>query len=234
MKKLDNIIIILLSSTIILWSIGYLISGLQSPLLAVYDWLLNIALLIGYPGTFIMSLLGNATIIFPFPYLVVPFALGGLTDGASSYLFDPWIVGFLSGLGATLGEMTGYYVGYIGGMTVEEKTRNGYREYIEQHPERTPFVIWFLAVTPIPDDPVIIPLGIARYSWWRVFLPCFLGKSMFLIGVSWAGRLGLEWVNALLVSSNPFQSGLVELLSVVFVILVIYAILRKDWSVQSS
>ena len=143
-------------------------------------------------------------------------------------------MGIISGFGATLGEMTGYLVGYFGGKPVDDQKKNGFREYIEQHPERTPFTIWALAVTPIPDDPVIVPLGMAKYPWWKVFIPCLIGKSMFLVGVSWAGRFGLEWVSTLLISGSALQSGLVELISVILVIIMIYLILRKDWIAHSS
>ena len=80
MKKLDKILIISISSAVILWSVGFFVSGLQSPLLSLYEWILELSVVIGYPGSFVMSFLGNATIVFPYPYLVVPFVLGGLTD----------------------------------------------------------------------------------------------------------------------------------------------------------
>ncbi len=56
----------------------------------------------GYLGVFIISVLGNATLIFPAPsFTVVAF-------GA---VLNPYFVGILAGCGAAVGEMTGYTLG---------------------------------------------------------------------------------------------------------------------------
>ena len=60
----------------------------------------------GLLGLFLLSILGNATIIFP-----APVALIALVAGA---VFNPLLSGIIISLGAAIGELTGYMAGYGG------------------------------------------------------------------------------------------------------------------------
>ena len=132
------------------------------------------------------------------------------TDENGLFLFDPWIIGLLAGLGATVGEAIGYFLGYVGNKFVEENQVNQFHTLIQKHPKLTPLVLWFLAATPIPDDVVIIPLGIAKYPFWKVCVPQFIGKTMFLTGVAWAGRLSLDLIEGFLFGdpTNPVSKSI--------------------------
>jgi membrane protein YqaA with SNARE-associated domain len=203
-----------------------------SPFVVAYNFLLDASLVLGYPGALIISFIGNATILFPFPYIAVPFILGGITNEVTSvFVFDPWIIGLVAGFGAMLGEMTGYFIGYGGGQLINQEQRTGFKEFIESHPRATPLVIWFLAVTPIPDDIVIVPLGAAKYSWWRVAIPQFIGKTMFMMVIAWAGRIGLEIISTLFGGTDPLSllSRVIEVIALLMVIISIYLLVRIDW-----
>ena len=209
-----------------------IIGNLSSPVILIYNWINEISLLLGYPGTILVSFCGNATILFPFPYVGFPFVLGGLRDIDSGvFLFDPWIVGFLSGLGAILGEMTGYYIGYGGSHFIEMEKMNKFRSFIDKYPRTTPLVIWFLALTPIPDDPLIVPLGAAKYPWCKVFIPGFIGKTMLLTGIAWAGRFGLDWIASIFADSGTgsILSLSIEIVGIIILIIIFYLIIRIDW-----
>lgn len=67
----------------------------------------------GYPGLFILSLISNATVILPAPGFAAVFAVGGA--------LNPILVGVVAGLGAALGEMTGYLAGIGGRSMVEDR-----------------------------------------------------------------------------------------------------------------
>lgn len=229
-KRADKLLVLSVLFLFTYLVIGILFPNFISPFAAAYNLLLDLSLVIGYPGTFIVSFLGNATVLFPFPYIAVPFILGGLTDGAV-FIFDPWVIGIVAGFGAMLGEMTSYIIGYGGGSLINENQRNKFKMFIESHPKATPIVLWFLAATPIPDDVLIIPLGAARYPWWKVAVPQFIGKSMFLMGIAWAGRLGLEFVGTLFGGPDPlsFLSRVVEVTALLLVVVAIYLIVQIDW-----
>src|SRR3990172_6607872 len=66
----------------------------------------------GYLGLFLLSILGNATIILPVPIILTAF-IGGA-------VFNPLIVGVVVSLGATIGELTGYLAGIGGGVIIEK------------------------------------------------------------------------------------------------------------------
>jgi membrane protein YqaA with SNARE-associated domain len=233
MRKSDIIVIVCIIFLIIYWILSILLGNRNSPIIVLYDWIYEASFILGYPGALLISFFGNATILFPFPYVGMPFILGGLRDiHSETFLFDPWIVGFLSGVGAILGEMTGYYLGYAGSYFIEEEKTNRFRSFIERYPQATPLVIWFLAATPIPDDVLIVPLGAAKYPWWKVFIPGFFGKTMLLTGIAWAGRFGLDWV-AMIVSSSGTGNIIslsVEIIGLLILIMIFYLLIRIDWN----
>ena len=232
MKTRDHILIGASILLAVYWVIIALNPSIASPIVLIYNWILDTSLIIGYLGTFVVSFIGNATVLFPFPYFGVPFALGGLlVPDASSFAFDPWIVGLISGVGAAIGEMTGYAIGYAGGHLIDEERRNRFKEFAISHPRALPVVLWFLAATPIPDDLLVMPLGSARYPWWKVFVPQLLGKTMFLSAIAWAGRFGLQWIEAILLGDpGNLVSRSIEVIAVFLVILSMYIIVRVDWT----
>ncbi|MFX0107075.1 MAG: VTT domain-containing protein [Candidatus Hodarchaeota archaeon] len=233
MRTLDRIFIVALVLVLAYYITSIISPQVISPLVILYEWILDVSLAMGYLGAIVVSFLGNATVLFPFPYVGVPFILGGLADEVTSnFIFDPWTIGVLAGVGATLGEMTGYFIGYFGGTLIAEEHTNSFRSYALKHPRMTPVMLWFLAATPIPDDVLIVPLGAAKYSWWKVFLPQLIGKIMFLTGIAWSGRLGLTIINDLLGSLDPTSivSRTVEFFAAVLLIAALYLLIRIDWN----
>ena len=231
MRNSDRLLLLSVVVLLVYFVLSILFPGLVSPFGVTYSLLLDFSLILGYPGAFLISVIGNATILVPFPYVGVAFILGGLREGMV-FVFDPWLIGIVSGIGAMIGEMTGYFIGYGGGKLIDESQTSAFKKYVDAHPRATPLVIWFLAVTPIPDDVLVVPLGAARYSWWKVALAQLLGKTMFLMGIAWSGRFGLDFIGSILGSTNPTNifSRLIEVSSVLLVIFAIYMLVRIDWT----
>ncbi|TFH08367.1 MAG: hypothetical protein E4H14_06565 [Candidatus Thorarchaeota archaeon] len=216
----------------IYWIALLLSPSLVSPLAQFFEWVADAAIYLGYPGTFLSSLLGSASVVVEVPFAGVPFVLGGLREGLTGpFLFDPWLLGILSGVGATLGDMTSYVLGYGGRRLVDESSSMDFSKFIEEHPRATPLAVFVLAATPIPLDPAVVALGVARYSWWKLFLPCLIGEIIFLTIVSWAGRLSLSWIIDILGVGGPVTpvSATIEVLGIVFLILTVYLAIRIDW-----
>ena len=73
----------------------------------------------GYLGAFLISLLGNATILLP--GIVLPILSGlGVVFYQSAGLAGPIGVGLAGGVGAAIGEIVGYMAGYSGRGIVEK------------------------------------------------------------------------------------------------------------------
>jgi membrane protein YqaA with SNARE-associated domain len=233
MRNSDRLLLLSVAVLLVYLILSILFPDLVSPFGIIYSWLLDFSLLLGYPGAFLISAIGNATILFPFPYIGVAFILGGLRDELTlAFVFDPWLIGIVSGIGAMIGEMSGYLIGYGGGRLIEEDQTSAFKSFVDSHPRATPFVVWFLAATPIPDDVLVIPLGAARYSWRKVAIAQLIGKTMFLMAISWSGRIGLDFVGSILGSTDPLSllSRIIEVSSVLLVIFAIYSLVRIDWN----
>jgi len=231
MRKLDRLLILSLTALAVYFVFSLIVVDLVSPSIMVYNWILNFGLVFGYFGAFVVALLGNATFLVPIPYMIITFILGGLTDTSGQFLFDPILVGLIAGLGATIGEMTGYLLGYGGSRFIEEGQRDAFSKYIEEHPKATPFLIWFLAISPLPDDFVILPLGAAKYPWWKVAIPQYIGKSMFMIVAAWLGRISYQSIGDFITSYDPtsIASRGLEVFALLALIVALYLMLRIDW-----
>ncbi len=232
MRNSDRLLIVSVTLLTVYFVLSVIIPDLTSPIVIVYNWFLDMSLVFGYLGAFLISFIGNLIVLFPIPYMLASFFLGGLThEITGQFLFNPWLVGIISGLGATFGEMTSYLFGYGGRRLVDESQRNSFRDYIDNHPRATPFFIWFLAISPIPDDFLIIPLGAAKYPWWKVAIPQFIGKSMFMIAAAWLGRISLGVIGDLQWSTNPasIESRFIEFLALLTLIIGLYVLVRIDW-----
>ena len=139
----------------------------------------------GYLGVFVISVLGNATLIFPAPsFTVVAF-------GA---VLNPYLVGVLAGCGAAVGEMTGYTLGLgispdldegasIAGLG--EKEMKWLRWLRPKFQRWGAIVIFILAAIPNPIfDMGGILAGMARMAWWKFLLAAVLGKTVRFILLS--------------------------------------------------
>ncbi|MFW9843730.1 MAG: VTT domain-containing protein [Candidatus Thorarchaeota archaeon] len=236
MKRVDQIFGVAMILVFIYWITLLLSPSLVSPLAQFFEWVADAAVVLGYPGTFLVSLLGSASVIVEVPFAGVPFVLSGLRENLTGpFLFDPWLIGILSGVGATLGDMTSYLLGYGGRRLVDESNSKGFSNFIEEHPRATPLAVFILAATPLPLDPAVVALGVARYSWWKLFIPCLIGEVIFLTAVSWAGRLSMDWIIDLLGVGGPVTpvSATIEVLGIVLLILTVYLTIRLDWSAIS-
>ena len=231
MRKLDRLLILSLAALTVYFVLSLFVADLASPSVMVYNWILDVSLVFGYFGAFLVAFLGNVTYLVPIPYMIITFILGGLTNTSGEFLFDPIAVGLIAGLGATIGEMTGYLLGYGGSRFIEEGQRNAFSKYIEEHPRATPLLVWFLAVSPLPDDFVILPLGAAKYPWWKVALPQFVGKSMFMILAAWLGRISFETIGNMMINYDPSSivNRSIEVLALFSLIVALYLMLRIDW-----
>ncbi len=136
----------------------------------------------GYLGAFLIALITNATIILPFPGIVVLFALGAA--------FNPLFIGLVSGIGGAIGEMSCYLLGYSGrGVVSNRKLYANVMQWLEKWGVLTIFVF---AATPLPFDVLGIAAGFLRFTFWKFFIACLLGKTLLYIGMALAGAWGWE------------------------------------------
>ena len=162
--------------------------GLSAAIFLFRDRFADLAV-VGYPGIFLVSLLGNATIILPAPSLVLVFAMGSA--------LPPLLVGLTAGVGEALGELTGYAAGFGGRAVIENKKT--YERLAAWMQRGGGLAVFILSVVPNPFfDLAGIAAGTLRYPLWRFLLFCWLGKTIKTILVAWAGAQSLNVIKPFL------------------------------------
>lgn len=132
----------------------------------------------GYLGIFVISVLGNATIILPVPVILTAFLGGGI--------FNPLLVGLVSSFGATIGELTGYIAGRSGRVVIKN---NAKFEKIEKWMAKYGlWTIFVLAVIPNPAfDLAGIVSGATKIPVWKYFLVTWAGKFIKFLAFAYIG-----------------------------------------------
>jgi uncharacterized membrane protein YdjX (TVP38/TMEM64 family) len=134
----------------------------------------------GLLGLFVVSILGNATVIIPAPSFVMACAGGTL--------FGPIQSGIVSGLGAGLGELTGYMAG-VGGKAIVPPGK--WTDRLEGFIRRNGFVTVFaLAAIPNPLFDIGGMLGVLPHARVEV-RPCDCHWQVAAFYPAWNGLRGL-------------------------------------------
>jgi len=171
----------------------------------------------GYTGAFFISIFGNFTVFFPVPFVVTIYAFGAT--------LNPFLLGLVCGIGSTIGEFSAYLIGRGGRRVIDERygKRLETAKLLVQKYGMT--IIFLFAVLPLPDDLILIPLGMIKYSLKRAMVAMFLGKFIMCTAVAYAGRYSYSIIMDVFASSGWFG----EVASTVLLVIVIYVMLKVDW-----
>lgn len=147
---------------------------------------------VGYTGAFLINLVGSASIVVPIPGLAAVCAAAAPAVGLNVVA-----LGLLGGLGATIGELTGYLAGYSGQSFVQRSRY--YRRVHDLVIRRGALALFILAALPMPlFDVAGIASGSLGYPIRRFLLWVFLGKIIKFIGIAYACQQGIDWFTNLL------------------------------------
>jgi membrane protein DedA with SNARE-associated domain len=140
-----------------------------------------------YVGVFVLSAAASATIIIPVPGLAMTSAFGAF----SANPWDPLWFGIASGLGATLGEFTGYMLGYSGRMAIPyTKTYDRIVGWMQKWGSWTIFALAFI---PNPlFDIAGMAAGILKYPAWKFMLVGAAGRLPKHILFCYLGYWGIH------------------------------------------
>jgi membrane protein DedA with SNARE-associated domain len=196
----------------------------------IADWMRNFAVQYGYLGIFLISLLGAMSIFVPIPYTIVIFILGGLQDAVGNWVFEPLWIAVAAGVGAAIGEFSGYLIGFGGRKVIGDKYKKKMDFLMKLFKKYGPIAIFVFALTPLPDDLLFIPLGIMRYGIIRAFIPALLGKFFSNLIIAYSGRLSLEIVKNIFGVEGEGMSLLIgTIIGIVLLVIVFIIMFKVDW-----
>jgi len=101
-------------------------------------------------------------------------------------------IGFLIALAAALAKGIHYMITFFVSGHLSEKSRQRLDTEAVKVKRWAFLLLYLAAATPIPDEPVVIPLGLMKYSPAKFFLSYFLGKITITIAGAFLG----SWVEA--------------------------------------
>jgi uncharacterized membrane protein YdjX (TVP38/TMEM64 family) len=138
----------------------------------------------GYPGIFIISILANATIIIPLPGIAITSAMGAV--------FNPFWVAVAAGLGAGIGETSGYLAGMSSRETIQksEKMRR-ITGWMEKYGGLTILVLAFI---PNPAfDLAGIAAGALKIPFYQFLTWTCVGKILKMLMFAYGGAALTYW-----------------------------------------
>jgi membrane protein YqaA with SNARE-associated domain len=136
-----------------------------------------------YLGVFLISLTLNATIVLPAGNFLVLATMGAVLPSAT-------LVGLAGGLGAAVGELTGYAAGYSGQAIISrQRVYTRLKGWVERWGMLTIFI---LSIVPLVFDLAGIAAGVIRFPLWKFFLACWLGRTILYLVIAWGGAMGWE------------------------------------------
>jgi uncharacterized membrane protein YdjX (TVP38/TMEM64 family) len=155
--------------------------------------------------------------LFSFALGILPFTgpSNMVIAGAIAAIFpslDPIGIGVGVALGATTAKTVHYYVAFFASRALSNSRKEMLQRYGNKVQKWAMAAVFVSAATPIPDEPVVVPLGLMRYSFLRFFAAYLAGKLSITISGAYLGeRVGSSLENII---GTPLMMGLTAILTV--------------------
>lgn len=180
---------------------------------------------VGYLSLALVNFFGSLVPFVPLPGFLL---LATMSVGNH---FDLHALALLSAITATIAKQIIFYVSYGGRKIINEKTRKRMRPFERLVKRYGAGAAFFAAATPIPDDLVYVPLGLAKYNPKRFFIATLTGKIVLSYVIVFVSHyLGLSLVEPFLENiddATPIYVGIIVF--GVMMTTVVVLLLRLDW-----
>ena len=172
----------------------------------------------GYIGAFLISVLGSLIPFLPVPYLI-PIVLMSKT-------LDPLLLGILAGIGGAIGKLTSYGLGRFGRRLLKEERRKKMTALGRAIGKYGALAVFLFALTPLPDDIIYIPIGLAGFDLIKFMFANALGKIILSWIVAYGGRLYFDLVGLFLGQGEGLVATFIALIAMIIITILL---LRVDW-----
>lgn len=153
------------------------------------DLFLQIALQYGLIGVFAAAVLLNASVLLPLPFDILFIAV------ASLHIYNPVLLGIVAGIGAAIGEMVAYCLGFFGSKAIEKMTLlqvERITDFKKKIKGIGTIFIFIGALVPFPFDLIGIAAGLIKFDWKRFFIAVLLGRTIRHVLIAVAIYYGIE------------------------------------------
>ena len=138
---------------------------------------------LGYLAVFVITLVAASTVVLPAP--------GAISVAAFGIVLNPWLVGIVAATGQTIGELSGYYIGWSGrGVLQNIKGYPTIKRWMDRHGVATLFVL-ALIPNPIFDVAGMIA-GASRFGLVKFISATWPGRLIKNTGFAFAGAFGIN------------------------------------------
>jgi membrane protein DedA with SNARE-associated domain len=180
---------------------------------------------VGYLGLTIVSFFGSLIPFVPIPSFVL------VATMAVGEQFDIHVLVLIAAITSTAAKQIIFYASYGGRKIISEKTKKRmkpFQKLVKRYGASAAFVA---AATPIPDDLVYIPLGLAKYNPKRFFVATLLGKFvLYYVIVLFSHYMFLSLLEPVLQVIDdplPVYIGIIALGIAMTVVVIL--LLRLNW-----
>lgn len=181
---------------------------------------------VGYLGLGLVNFFGSLIPFVPLPGFLL---LATMSVGDQ---FNIHALALLSAFSATAAKQIIFTLSYGGRRIIKEETRRRMRPFERLVKRYGAAAAFFAAATPIPDDLVYVPLGLAKYNPKRFFIATLAGKIILSYAIVLISHnLGISIVEPFLENVEDPSSIYVGI--IVFgaaMTAVVVLLLRLDWT----
>jgi membrane protein YqaA with SNARE-associated domain len=120
-------------------------------------------------------------------------------------IYNPLVMGTFAGVGAAIGEVTTYILGWGVAESIEDENDQRISDWLNKYGL---WAVLLVALTPLPDTPIVLLAGSNKLPFWKLFTVECVGKTILystgaVVG-GWifqglSGAVGGFWTSVLMV-----------------------------------
>ncbi len=172
---------------------------------------------LGYVGVFLLSFALNMIPFMGPSNIVIAGAIAFALPWA-----NPLLIGLLVASASSSAKLIHFYTAFFIGKSLSSERRGKLEKYSGKSTKIKPFLLFIAAVSPIPDEPIVIPLGLLKYNPLKFFVIFLVGKMIIAVpGAYFGSRISLTF-------STLINNPLLIVVSAVLTIIITYVLIKID------
>ena len=168
----------------------------------LYNWTQNPESVEGYGliGIGLVSMVSHLTVVARDMFIPMYLPL--------TSIYNPLVMGTFAGVGAAIGEVTTYMLGWGVAESIEDENDQRISDWLNRYGL---WAVLLVALTPLPDTPIVLLAGSNRLPFWKLFTVECIGKTtLYSTGAvvgGWifqglTGTFGGFWTSVLMVAGS--------------------------------